>query len=120
MKRFTILFWAALAAMIMAGCQEEGLTPEEQARVDLVLIEDYVAENNLQGEYLDSDVFVSITKEGTGTESPTVTNIVEVVYKGYLLDGTVFDSSDGFPTRAFMGNLIEGWRIGMEKYVEGT
>ena len=60
--------------------------------IDRKLIDEYVADNNLSGFYTNDDenIFVSISKEGEGTESPSTTSEIDIIYTGYLLDGTVF------------------------------
>jgi len=51
-----------------------------------------------------------IVKEGKGAK-PTLTDAVLVRYKGTLLDGTVFDRTEGeAPARLAVGGLIAGWR----------
>jgi FKBP-type peptidyl-prolyl cis-trans isomerase FklB len=48
-----------------------------------------------------------VLKEGTG-DMPKPTDSVTVAYKGSLVDGTVFDQKDVFPT-AVTGRTIKGW-----------
>ena len=49
---------------------------------------------------------------------PTPSNIITVKYKGYLLDGTVFDqNTTGVDFR--LGSLIRGWQIGFQKFKKG-
>jgi FKBP-type peptidyl-prolyl cis-trans isomerase len=48
--------------------------------------------------------------------------MVKVVYKGTLLNGTVFDESDEFKPlkiRLGRGNLIEGWEEALQKMHRG-
>ena len=61
-----------------------------------------------------------ITNPGEG-DHPTLQNIVTMHYKGYKLDGTVFESSydSGKPLRYQLGQLIEGWRQGVPKLGRG-
>lgn len=60
---------------------------------------------------LDSGVQYEIVEEGTG-ESPTETDVVMVHYRGYLLDGSEFDSSysRGEPTELEIAQVIAGWQ----------
>jgi FKBP-type peptidyl-prolyl cis-trans isomerase len=54
-----------------------------------------------------------IVSEGTGAK-PTATSTVKVHYKGQLLSGNVFDSSEGGEPATFpLANLIEGWKEGI-------
>ncbi|RUL89528.1 FKBP-type peptidyl-prolyl cis-trans isomerase [Tautonia sociabilis] len=53
-------------------------------------------------------------KAGQGA-SPTLTDTVTINYKGTLLDGTVFDSTEGREPMTFPVNeFIEGWRQALQ------
>ena len=54
-----------------------------------------------------------ISDSGIGEETPGASSLVEIIYVGTLLDGTQFDSSDGFPTTFPIYNVISGWREGL-------
>jgi len=58
-----------------------------------------------------SGMMYLVKKEGKG-EKPTINSQVKVHYKGYLIDGTVFDSSydRGQPAVFAVSNLIKGWQ----------
>lgn len=60
---------------------------------------------------LDSGVQYEVVEKGTG-ENPTETDIVVVHYRGYLLDGSEFDSSfsRGEPTELEIAQVIPGWQ----------
>jgi FKBP-type peptidyl-prolyl cis-trans isomerase len=65
-----------------------------------------------------------ILKPGdTAGPSPENGNEVAVLYKGMLLDGTVFDESPGpdqpLKLRLGRGNLIEGWEQALQKMHKG-
>lgn len=101
------LFWMAC---------DDTVTPEEQTAIDRGLIEEYVAENNLTGQYTESGIFYAFSEEGEGDETPGATSQIEIIYKGYLLDGTLFDSSNGFPVEFDLRGLIAGWREGIQLF----
>ncbi len=104
-----------LSSVIFSAC-EQPLTFEEQQEIDLEIIETYVADNNLVGEYTQEGVFYSITKAGVGTEKPNPSSTIDIIYTGYFLDGSVFDSSNGFPVRFQLFGLIQGWQIGLQQF----
>ncbi|MDR2383264.1 MAG: FKBP-type peptidyl-prolyl cis-trans isomerase [Prevotellaceae bacterium] len=53
-----------------------------------------------------------IIEEGTGI-SPEVSDTVNVVYTGTLVDGTVFDSSRGETVKMPLSRMIKGWQEGL-------
>jgi len=63
------------------------------------------------------------------TDGPPVANdsTIQVAYKGYLIDGRVFDQSSGDNYYQFMvgdydaegGSAIKGWHLGLVKFKEG-
>ena len=84
-----------------------------QAEKDQVLIEEYLADNNITAEDHESGLYYRIDNTGSGP-MPTISDEVEVRYKGYLLDGTVFDQTQGNATIEFpLSNLIPAWQIGI-------
>jgi FKBP-type peptidyl-prolyl cis-trans isomerase FklB len=60
---------------------------------------------------LESGVQYEVLEKGSG-ENPTETDIVVVHYRGYLLDGSEFDSSfsRGQPTELEIAQVIPGWQ----------
>ncbi len=116
--QFTRFFLIGLLALPALSCDNE-VTFEEQLEIDRQIIADYVAENGLEGESTDSGLFYGITEEGNDTY-PTANNTVEVIYTGKLLDGTVFDSSQGFPVSFGLWQVIPGWQEGMQLFSEGA
>jgi len=104
--RNKILFFTALC-LFMGACKDDN--NNEPTEPDNVKIEKYVAANNLSTTVHPSGIHYIITTTGTGA-NPTANATVTVKYKGYLLDGTVFDQSTAgieFPLK----NLIRGWQI---------
>jgi FKBP-type peptidyl-prolyl cis-trans isomerase FklB len=61
-----------------------------------------------------------VIKEGTG-KSPKATDSVKCHYEGFLIDGTVFDSSiqRGEPATFPLGGVIAGWTEGLQLMKEG-
>jgi len=114
MKLFRIL-WIVLALTTLGSCAKkkaEKLAKEQQNQ-----IEEYVTKNNLIGQFTSSGLWYSVDVIGTGAQ-PTSTSNVKVKYKGYLLDGSVFDKNDdGYQTSLL--KVIKGWQEGIPKYKEG-
>ena len=114
---FIILFFS----IILISC-DKTVDWDEQMEIDRKIIEEYVADNNIPGFFTDDEqnIYVSIEKEGTGDETPTPASTVEIIYKGYMLDGTVFDTSDGFPVSFPVWQLIQGWQVGLGYFKRGS
>ena len=68
-----------------------------------------------------SGVLYRKVKEGHGTCFATPNSIVFVHYTGRLIDGTVFDSTEGstLPACFVVRELIMGWQIALTRMKEG-
>ncbi len=69
----------------------------------------------------DSGVLYRKIKQGTGQDFATPNSIVFVHYTGRLIDGTVFDSTEGqaLPACFVVKQLIMGWQIALTRMKEG-
>ena len=87
--------------------------------IDQLIIEQYIADNNLNATATSSGLYYVIDVEGTGAQ-PTQSDNVTVGYKGYLNDGTVFDQTQGLNSISFsLQSVIDGWKEGIPKFKEG-
>lgn len=70
---------------------------------------------------LDNGVLYKVLEEGNGTRKTTVRGIVYVHYTGRLIDGTVFDTTEGnsLPALFMISDLIVGWQIVLTRMHEG-
>lgn len=122
MKNNFLALSALLCIVAVGSCKKEEpakFNKEEQAKLDRSAIELYLADNNLVTTEHPSGIFYVIETPGTGGHPP-LSATVTVRYKGYYLDGTVFDQTPGTDTRAFpLRNLIEGWQIGIPLLQKG-
>ena len=95
------------------GCNKDKRSDEEK-------ILDYLAENNIEAIRHESGLYYQITKEGEEGQFPTINSTVSVQYRGYLLDGTVFDQTlNQVPAKFPLANVIEGWQIGIQLIEKG-
>lgn len=64
---------------------------------------------------LESGILMRQLVEGSGTECPKLNSIVFVNYTGRLIDGTVFDTTDGQDLPAYfrVRDLIVGWQAAL-------
>lgn len=65
-----------------------------------------------------SGLIYEVIKEGSGAK-PTLDNRVSVIYKGTLIDGTVFDQTDT-PREFHMRGVIRGWIEGLQLMSVGS
>ena len=70
---------------------------------------------------LDNGVMYRVLEEGHGTRCPKPNGIVYVHYTGRLIDGTVFDTTEGesLPALFVVRDLIIGWQIVLTRMHEG-
>ena len=104
---------------LMTGCSkdEEFVSAQEQLERDIVIIDQYLLDNNITAIEHESGLRYVIDVEGTG-QSPDINDQVRVNYEGRLLSsGSVFDSNEdiSFP----LTNVISGWQIGIPFFKEG-
>lgn len=114
--------------------QEENA--EKQLQDDIETIEKYISENNLQATKTESGLFYVIEKEGNGDQVEQG-NTISVDYTGYVMDGTVFDTSvesRAKDSNTFMegrdyepisfpvgqGSVIQGWDEGLQLLKKGS
>ncbi|MDD2621472.1 MAG: FKBP-type peptidyl-prolyl cis-trans isomerase [Bacteroidales bacterium] len=86
-----------------------------------VLIQQYLVDNKINVLPSASGLYYMESKKGKG-KSPVKGQLCKVNYKGMLLDGTVFDSSQGREPFAFQlgeGQVIKGWDEGIALMQKG-
>lgn len=110
------LFLSFLAAFIWISCEGEQQQNVNWVKVDDQLIQDYLKENNITAEKHSSGLYYRIISEGDG-KHPNSTSTVLANYKGYLLDGTVFDQGAGIEFS--LTRVIQGWQIGIPLIEKG-
>jgi len=84
--------------------------------------EKFLAENGKKDGVITtkSGLQYKVLTEGTG-KSPKATDSVKCHYEGFLIDGSVFDSSvqRGEPATFPLGGVIAGWTEGLQLMKEG-
>lgn len=66
-----------------------------------------------------SGLVYEVISEGSGPK-PTADNTVSAMYKGMLIDGTVFDESTEGPREFPLKNVIKGWTEGIQLMSVGS
>ena len=90
---------------------------DEQLEIDTLIIDEFLAESNLERQVDPSGIRFRVLDEGTGA-SPGADDNVTVRYEGSFLTGGVFDQNvEGiqFPLQ----NLIDAWKIMLPQMQEG-
>lgn len=84
---------------------------QEMAATNLKAAEEFLAENAKKDgvKVTDSGLQYEVLEEGTGPQ-PKPTDKVKAVYKGTLIDGTVFDDSRGQPREFSVTGVVKGWQ----------
>jgi FKBP-type peptidyl-prolyl cis-trans isomerase FkpA len=109
--RYFLSFFALLG-LFSTGCKDDYLTAEEQLVEDKRLISEYLASKQLTAQSTASGLHYIIDTPGTG-DHPNINSNVTVRYKGYYLDGTVFDDTKGGKISLFLYEVIKGWQEGI-------
>ena len=110
MHKLAILF-SLITIVSFTACKE-------QDEKDQDLIEQYIEDNNLNATRSNSGLYYVINNEGSGAR-PTSTSNVTVAYKGYFLDGVVFDESSSSGISFGLNQVIQGWTEGITYFKEG-
>lgn len=101
-----LLFLSVLVAISACfACNKD----DKQAEKERALIVADLAAKNLTATEDPSGIFYIIDTPGDSTH-PNINSRVKVNYKGYLLNGQVFDQSTA-PVNFYLYQLIEGWQI---------
>jgi FKBP-type peptidyl-prolyl cis-trans isomerase FkpA len=127
-------------AMQESQAKQQAEKSIKQLEIDTQLIEDYISENNLNATRTQSGLYYVIEEEGDGKEIETG-DLAFVHYAGYLMDGTLFDTSmkslaqeqgtynesrdtqGGYgplEVRVGMGQVIPGWDEGLALLTKGA
>lgn len=105
-----------IALLVFTSCAKR--KAEKQAEEQNQIILDYIADNNLTATATGSGLYYVIDTQGTG-DFPTSSSDVTVAYKGYLVDGTVFDESTAAGVTFNLQGVIAGWTEGIPYFKEG-
>jgi FKBP-type peptidyl-prolyl cis-trans isomerase FkpA len=112
MKSYVSLF---LLVIVFLSCSNDNSNFEFQTETDILK---YIEDNNLNATKSSSGLYYVIKNEGTGTR-PTSSSNVTVAYKGYFLDGSVFDQSNAVGISFGLNQVIAGWTEGITYFKEG-
>ena len=113
MKKYLYLFTLVLLFISCSDKTDTSFEPETEQ--DII---QYIEDNNLNATRSNSGLYYVINNEGSGTR-PTSSSNVTVDYKGYFLDGVVFDESNSNGISFRLNEVIQGWTEGITYFREG-
>ncbi|WP_343330555.1 FKBP-type peptidyl-prolyl cis-trans isomerase [Polaribacter staleyi] len=113
MKSYVYLFFSLI---LFTSCSSDD-SPNFEPQTEADILE-YITDNNLAATKTNSGLYYVINNEGTGTR-PTSSSNVTVAYKGYFLDGNVFDESSSNGISFGLNQVISGWTEGIQLFKEG-
>ena len=106
----------SLSLLFFFSCTDDKET--DYAALNEQQISDYITQNNLIAQRSSSGLYYVIDELGTG-DRPTSTSNVTVAYKGYFLNGDVFDQSNAQGVSFNLQQVIIGWTEGITYFKEG-
>ncbi len=102
-----------LIALGLGGCGDS------QFDEDIMLIENYLTEQNITNSTVTEDgIYFIPIQTSTSEEFPNINNTVTVDYEGYFLDGGVFD--EGQDISFGLWQVIVGWQKGIPLLSKGS
>lgn len=108
------LFWLVLLFVllpVLSACEKSRIEKETE------LLQKYLVENNIEAEPTSSGIYYIEVLKGSGP-SPKGGDQVTVKYKGYFVDGEVFNEGE-FTFPLGYGYVIAGWDEGIRYMNEG-
>lgn len=116
-------------ALVIGSCKKKSTectyTPKTTVAPadEELVVTNYLAANNITTavELAGSGLYYVIDSVGTGAKPTNLCGVVNVTYKGFLPNGTIFDSTKTGSTASFeLGAVIEGWTRGLQVAGAGT
>lgn len=114
MKYYTSLFLIVL----FLSCGSKINTPNLKTTNDLEILT-YLEKNKLKAQKTRSGLYYIINKEGKG-KTPHRSSTITAYYKGFLLNGKVFDKSDFRGITFNLQRVIAGWKEGFTYLKSGS
>lgn len=119
----TGMFLALVAVACIFGCGNPQTVTETTDATTPTAPATQQASRSMSKEFqtTPSGLKYKIVREGDPAKKPTTADSVLAHYKGWLDDGTIFDSSydRGEPTPFPLGGVIAGWTEGLQLIGEG-
>jgi FKBP-type peptidyl-prolyl cis-trans isomerase FkpA len=112
-----LIFTSFLAAGCFKGNDQEPISRQEQLEIDIQAIDAYLQANQIDASSHESGLRYMVRTEGNDTIA-TINDSITVNYEGiFMQTGLPFDS--GQNVTLLLGDLIQGWQIGLRLIGEG-
>ncbi|WP_372793177.1 FKBP-type peptidyl-prolyl cis-trans isomerase [Lutibacter sp.] len=108
-------YFPLLLILLFISCNNEDSTNKIQTEEDII---QYIEDHNLVAKKSNSGLYYVIETQGEGAK-PNSNSNVTVNYKGYFLNGTVFDQSNSAGISFNLQQVIAGWTEGITYFNEG-
>lgn len=107
----------------LVSCLDDNGSNEQPEPIDYTAQNDediliYLEQNELTAVKTDTGLYYIINEQGDGAQ-PTSSSDVTVAYKGYFLNGSVFDQSSESGITFNLQQVIPGWTEGITYFNEG-
>lgn len=103
-----------MVSLIVFSCKKKQREAEKQDEA----IKTYISDQGLNATPTGSGLYYVIETQGSG-QNPNSNSNVKVAYKGYFLDGEVFDESPAAGITFNLQGVIEGWTEGIPYFKKG-
>jgi len=100
--------------MLILSCSKN----KDYTQIDEEIIQEYIADNNLDAVATGSGLYYVIETTGNGV-FPDLSSVVTVAYTGKLTEGSIFDQSSSAGISFPLTNVIQGWQEGIPLFSEG-
>jgi len=111
-RSFIAISAIIVLSVVLISCKKDA----NQAEIDKGIIEEYVLEKGLDGQFTSSGLYYIIHIEGS-TVHPTITSEINVSYTCASLSGVLYDEGEYYTN--YLSNLIAGWQEGIPLIGEG-
>ena len=119
MRKIELLFLAfAMLLFVSCGEDSDGDAFEEQLAFDILLIDDYLNENNIEAIEDASGIRYVVDEEGTG-DSPSSGDVIAAKFELFLFDGEKVEEDTIGITTTLDGNIVRAWEIMVPQMAEG-
>ena len=118
-----------LAIIVFSSCLYKGTDKPQTFEEEMILLKGYIMNLEKEGHNVDTTelgVYYYFRKYGDGLTFPEMGDTLTVIYDGYLIDGTMFYTTNLLPEqeRSFVlgekENDIAGWNDGLKVISKGA